>query len=178
MCNVTKGRKKACKTNVGGVKRIFWAAWEDLQSEVVYDADGVITAMGTFSVYQYDLPNNGASFDEPIKANLDNGTVYYEPTVSFNLFNFRNVDRNEIMLMARGNHAMFLQDYQGVIKLAGSDGGMEVNGGSVKSGKAKADMNGATIDLIGSERELAFFLEAYTAIPFDNFPNVTVVQEA
>jgi len=42
------------------------------------------------------------------------------------------------------------------------------------TGSAAADLNGYTITFVAEEPSAAEQLEAYTAIPFDNFAGITV----
>ena len=176
MCVITRGRKKACRDQVGGVKRIYITGNE--LSGITYDVNGEIDAIDAVTVYQYDLPEGAGSFDENIKVSRENGTVYIEQVASINLFKIRSIDRAEIMLMMRGNNRIFFEDYNGNILLAGLDGGIDVNNGKSSMGKAKADMSGYTLEFLANEKDFAPFVAPFTALPFDNIVTVNVAKEA
>jgi len=173
MCVLTQGRKKACKEQVGGVKRIFAQDWS-LVSNKIYDADGVLTGVDAVTVYQVDLPAGTAEFNQTMKASRENGTVYYEQGVTINLFGLSKEDRKELQIMARMNLSIFVEDFNGNIFECGRDGGMDASGGGVKTGKGKGDMSGYTLEFMGEEKDHAPFVAAYTSVPFDNIANITV----
>jgi len=165
-CTLTRGRLKACKTQVGGIKTMY-VCDHSLPTGLTYDADEQLTG-GTFTVFQYDLPNGTATFEQAIQVSRENGTVYYEPTLTINLFALSKEDRKELQTMARMNLLIFVEDYNGNIFMLGKDGGMDVNGGAVKTGQAKGDMSGYELTFFGEEKDQANFVEPYTTDPFDN----------
>jgi hypothetical protein len=139
-----------------------------LATALVYDGSTEELTGLTATVFQYDLPNGTAEFNQEIQASRENGTVFYEQTLEINLFALTKEDRKEIQVMARMNLMVFVEDYNGNIFMMGRDGGADVNGGSVKSGKALGDMAGYTLTFQADEKDQAVFLEPYTTTPFDN----------
>jgi hypothetical protein len=173
MCVLTQGRKKACREQVGGVKRIFVQDW-NLVTGKTYDVDGQLTDVAAVTVYQIDLPNGTAEFNQTLQSSRENGTVYYEQALTINLFGLSKEDRKGIQVMARMNLTIFVEDFNGNVFELGRDGGMDTNGGGVKTGKAKGDMSGYTIEWMGEEKDQAPFVEPYTSVPFDTIANITV----
>lgn len=165
-CTLALGRNKACKETVGGVKAIY-VCDHDLATGLTYDADEQLTGL-TATVFRYLLPNGTASLSQDIQASRENGTVYYEQNLEINLFALSKEDRKELQVMARMTLMIFAEDFNGNIFMLGKDGGMDVNGGSVKTGQNKGDMAGYTLTFQGEEKDQANFLEPYTTTPFDN----------
>ena len=154
----------------------MWAVDHNLPTGLTYDADEQLTG-GTFTVFQYDLPTGTASFTQPIQASRENGTVFYEPTLTINLFALTKEDRKELQVMARMNLLMFVEDYNGNIYMLGKEGGMDVSGGDVKTGQAMGDMSGYELTFTGQEKDQANFVEPYTSAPFDNAGFTVTVTE-
>jgi hypothetical protein len=177
MCVLTRGRLKACKDQVGGIRRIWVEDFEKVNGKT-YNADGELTEIGVGTIlYQYNLPSGTAEFKQPIKASKENGTIYYDQNLSINLFGLSVADRKELQVMARMNLTIFAEDFNGNVFELGRDGGMDVNGGEVLTGKAKGDMSGYRLEFFGEEKDQAPFVTAYTATPFDGITtpsNVTI----
>ena len=165
-CTLALGRAKACKTQVGGIKTMY-VCDHSLATGLTYDADEQLTGL-VATVFQYDLPNGTASFEQEVQASRENGTVYYNQSLTVNLFTLTKEDRKELTVMARMNLMVFVEDYNGNIFMMGKEGGCDVNGGSVKTGQAMGDMSGYELTLFAEEKEQANFVEPYTTNPFDN----------
>ena len=77
--------------------------------------------------------------------------------------------------MSKAKLIVFVQLYDDQIVCVGRTDGAFLNAGSYQSGKAKGDLNGYQFTLNAQEPGQPDFLEAYTAVPFDNFTGITVV---
>ena len=154
----------------------MWVCDHNLPTGLTYDADEQLTG-GTFTIFQYDLPPQGGEFTQPIQASRENGTVYYEQTLTINLFALSKEDRKELQVMARMNLLVFVEDYNGNIYMLGKEGGMDVSGGDVKTGRQMGDMSGYELVFTGEEKDQANFVEPYTTNPFDNAGFTVTVTE-
>ena len=82
-CNLTSGRKVACKSSVGGIKTVYFADYGTLGDATI--VSGEITALsGTPDWYQFDLKGN-STLETAINSSRENGTTFYETTLTLNL---------------------------------------------------------------------------------------------
>lgn len=180
-CLLERGFLLECNEGVGGVKNIYIANWEFFQSGVTIDGatglvDGLPGAAGSVDVYQYQPNRNTGAVTVVPTANLENGTLYYEQTVELTLGKLSNTKKKELENMSKAKLIVFVQLYDDQIVVAGRTDGAFLTAGSYQSGKAKGDLNGYQITLNAQEPNQPDFLEAFTALPFDNFAGITVVQ--
>lgn len=173
-CDLSRGRALECRDQVGGVKFVWFIAYENLPTLTV-DGDEQITAFDTGSdiFYKYNLQTGGAGFTQAIQVG-EGGTPYYENTLEIDLQRLTKEDRKEITLMARNTLCAVIEDFNGNVFFAGTEGGLTVTGGEVKTGKAIGDMSGYSLILTGQERTMAKFFTPYTTEAFDGLTGATV----
>lgn len=177
MCKVARGRGIGCRNGVGGVKDIYIVNYEDVNSGVfTFNEDEVITDIAELTVYHWKFYPGQVSFQENILSDTDQGTVIMDQVLTMNLHGQSVKDRIDINNMARGLVGVFIRDNENTIRFMGLDGGAQVREGNGATGQQKTDRKGYTLTLGAQEAKFANFLEQYTSEPFDNFPNVTVVE--
>ena len=173
-CELTKGRALDCKTAVGGIKAIYLAQLEDV---TLTQSSGALTDLefpGSAVLYKYSLPRGTGSFTETITGSVENGTVFYEPSVNVMLHNFSAADANEIKLLAQNRLVVFVQlnaknsNGNDVIVCCGADNGLELTTGTAASGAGFGDMVGYNLTFTGAETLPAPIVADYTTTPFDN----------
>ena len=174
-CDITIGRLLGCRDQVGGVKAVYLIDFADIPV-LTFDADEQISAFATglTSVFRYDFQAETGSFEEVITSSLENGTVFYEQNLEINLFALTKEDRKEIQLIATNTLGIFIEDFNGNVRLMGMDGGATISGGSVKTGKTKGDMSGYTITFQAKEKDQSAFVVPFTTDPFDGLTGATV----
>ncbi len=177
-CEITKGRSLDCKSSTGGIKAVYFAQLEDLtlvniESGTISDLEFVGGASAT--LYKYVLPRGTGGFTETITGSPENGSLFYEPSVSIMLHNLSAADQNEIKLLAQNRLVVFVELNQrvatgghNVILCLGGENGMELTTGTAASGAAFGDMNGYSLTFAGMERFPASVVADYTSTPFDN----------
>jgi len=172
-CDLTKGRKEPCKDVVGGLKAVYFVDFGDLGT--VSKTDDEITDMtGTFSAYKYEL-KGGSSFEQAITSSRENGTTFFDQTLSLSLKKLTKEDNKELKLLAYGRPHVAIEDYNGNVFLMGLEHGSDVNGGTIVTGAAMADLSGYTLTLNGQELEPANFVSGATsADPFAGMGSATV----
>ena len=69
---------------------------------------------------------------------------------------------------------MFVRTNDDQILLVGTTEGSQLTAGTVQSGQQKADLMGYQVTTIAENLTPAVHLEPFTAVPFDNFPGITV----
>ena len=172
-CDLSAGRLVPCKDVVGGIQTVYFVDYGDLTSTVL-TADEITDAAGTFSAYRYDLKNSANSLEQAITSSSDNGTTFFEQTLTLNLPKLSKEDMVQFKLMAYGRPHCIVVDNNGNALLAGKDFGLSVSGGSITTGAAFADMSGTTLTLSGSEKLPANFIAgAVAGNPFAGMSSAT-----
>ena len=176
-CNLTKGRGLDCKNVMGGVKRFYICVLADATTTIaagsMTDLD-INAAVGGSNLYQYDLPRGTASITETITGSVENGTVFYEPSVNIKLHALTVADRNELKLLTQNRCLVFCELQQkyanghNVIVAVGLENGLDLLAGTEASGVAAGDMNGYDYTFSGQEPDPMVFVADYTTAPFDN----------
>lgn len=165
-CDLTRSRTLECKDSVGGIKAVYFADFGDIT--IAYDSTDtdVIDDLGTVTVYKYDLKGTN-SFEQTINSSRENGTTFFEQTLSITLPKLTKEDHKELKLLSYGRPHIVVHDYNGNAFLMGAEHGADVTGGTVASGTAMGDMSGYTLTFTAQEQLPANFLEGATeADPF------------
>ena len=166
-CDLTQGRKVPCKDVIGGIVRVYFIDYGDLGA-VTKVEDEITVLAGTFNAYQYDLKGTN-SLETAITSSRENGTTFFEETLTLTLPKLSKEDNKELKLMAYGRPHIVVEDRNGNCMLAGLEHGMDVTGGTIATGTAFGDMSGYTLTLTGQELEPANFIAG--AVAGDPFAN-------
>lgn len=156
-CTLTTGRKVPCKSAVGGLKAVYFADYGTLGTATI--ASGEITALSGASIdwFQFDLKGN-SSLETTITSSRENGTTFYDTTLSLTLTFLDKATQEELKLIAHARPHVAVEDYNGNFFLVGLDHGAEVNGGTIVSGAAMGDLSGFTLTLNAQETEPPHFV--------------------
>ena len=166
-CSITNGRSLPCKSAVGGLKNIYFSNY-DADIAALVPAAGVITFDNTEEFYKYEIKGN-SSLETTITSSRENGTTFYESTLSATFTYLDSATQEEIKLLAAGRPQVVIEDYNGNFFLMGKDHGAEVSGGTIVTGAAMGDLSGFTLTLTAQETAPPFFsdepaLATYTPI--------------
>ena len=173
-CNLSRGRVEACKESVGGIKEIYFVDYGALGSITATD-DEVTDASGTFSAYKYELKSTGNTFEQTINSSRDNGTTFFDQTITINLKKLTKEDHKEVKLLAYGRPHIFVIDNNSNVFLVGKEHGADVTGGTIATGGALGDLNGYTLTFTAQEKLPANFVAGATDIdPFAGLSSATV----
>jgi hypothetical protein len=172
-CDLTQGRKVPCKDILGGVVRAWLIDFGTLGT--VTKTSGEITDItGTVELFQYDLKGTN-SLETAITSSRENGTTFFEQTLTLTLPKLSKEDNMELKLMAYGRPHICVEDRNGNFMLCGLEHGLEVTGGSIATGTAFGDLSGYSLTLTGQELEPANFIAGGTsADPFAGMSSATV----
>lgn len=155
-CALTQGYTLDCKDSLGGIKAAWFIAHQDVTA--VTEASGVVTAITKAAgkvFYKYQLVRNTSSLTENITASVENGTVFYAQELSIILNKLQANTRNEILLLAKNNLMVVVEDANGKYWLLGKTNGVDLTGGNSATGTAQGDRSGYTLTFTGGEKELA-----------------------
>lgn len=155
-CALTQGYTLDCKDSLGGIKAAWFIAHQDVTA--VTEASGVVTAITKAAgkvFYKYQLVRNTSSLTENVTASVENGTVFYAQELSIILNKMQANTRNEILLLAKNNLMVVVEDANGKYWLLGKTNGVDLTGGNSGTGTAQGDRNGYTLTFSGGEKDLA-----------------------
>ncbi len=146
---------------------------------VTVTGDEVTDMAGTFQAFRFDVRGAGNSLEQAITASSDNGTVFFEQTLSLSLPKLSKEDMVQFKLLSFGRPHCVIVDNNGNALLAGKEFGLTVSGGSITTSDTMAGMSGTTLTLTGQEKLPANFISGATvANPFAGLstPTVTIVE--
>jgi len=174
---LTKGRGLDCNRISGGIKFVYFAVYDQIDS-FAYDSTNPLEIdtidFGGNAIYRYTMPLGVASLTDTIVGSRENGTCYFTPSLSVILNRLTKEDQNQIKLLAATKLRCFVQLNQtlpnghDVIVAVGMENGLELNAGTMDSGAAFGDRNGYTLTLDGMEPKPFAMLEDFTSTVFDN----------
>ena len=155
-CSLTTGRKVPCKSAVGGIKTIYFADYGTLGDATI--SAGEITALaGTPEFFQFDVKGSSA-LETAINSSRENGTTFYESTLTMSL-TFQDVaTQEELKLIAHARPHCVIEDYNSNFFLLGLEHGTEVTGGSITSGAAMGDLSGYSLTIVAQETAPPYFV--------------------
>ena len=155
-CLLTSGRKVPCKSAVGGIKTIYFADFGTLGSATI--ASGEITAFAGSPVwFQFDVKGN-SSMETAITSSRENGTTFYDTTLSVTLTFQDKATQEELKLIAHARPHVCVEDYNGNYFVVGLENGGDVNGGTITTGAGMADLTGYTLTVNAQETAPPFFV--------------------
>jgi hypothetical protein len=186
---LTKGRGLDCNRVSGGVKYVYFGVYDQFTSPI--NGTGIAVTSGEVTdiemgagtgLYRYTVPRGSTTATETITGSVENGTIFYTPTVSMVLNRLTKEDQNQIKLLGQTQVVVFCQlnaqlaNGHDIITAMGVVNGMSLNAGTIESGAAFGDRNGYTLTFDGLEADPFPIVADYTTNPFDNaaFTNVSV----
>lgn len=142
-CTLTlNGRALPCEKTVGGLKYVYFAAYQDNMS--VANA-----ALATW--YQYDL-KGASSLETAINGSRENNSIFYTQTVSLQLPLLDSATQDEIKLLAATKPHIVVEDYNGQQWLVGLEHGADLTGGTLATGANLGDFSGFTLTFEALEK--------------------------
>jgi len=171
-CNLTAGRAIPCKDVVGGIKAAYFVNYGELGALTLTN-DELTDAGGTFSAYKYEL-KGASNLEQTFNSSRENGTTFFEQTLTLQFTKLTKEDNKELKLMAYGRPQVVIQDYNDNCFLMGAYHGAEVTGGTIVTGTAMGDLSGYTLTLTAQEILPANFIAGATAAdPFAGLASAT-----
>jgi hypothetical protein len=152
-CEMTNGyNDRTCTNGKGGIKSVLLFPVSAITGSIGLTSNQITSLTVTGETFLYKLKSNLSSYTAPIKVNKDNGTLWYEQTLTMILASDTKELRSEIHLLAQNEVCALVEKADGTIVALGLEEGLQVNdGGEYTSGTVKSDRNGHTIVLFGME---------------------------
>lgn len=139
-CSITlNGIQKDCKHNIGGVRKVWIAAYT--KGTATVDA-GKITAISNVSDFKgYEFTKNTASMTSTLNKDLANGTSYVNTEVIVQFNRMETEKRLEVETLSIGDLQIIVLDNNGIYWFLGNDAPVEASAGTAQTGTAKSDGN-------------------------------------
>lgn len=152
-CVTVQGREIDCRDSVGGVAEVYIANFAD--KATLTASSGTVTAHTLSSgkkYWTYKLEKENAEFTEVENVSVENGTLYYETTLTFSIPKMSASFRNSLNILAQQRLLIIIKDNNGKYWLMGQENGADKMGSNeAKSGKAFGDRNGYTLSFVSKE---------------------------
>ena len=153
-CDMTAGyNDRVCTNGKGGIKSVLIFPIDNIiNSAVVSNQITTLTVSG--ETFRYKLKSNLSSYTAPIKVNKDNGTLFYEESLSMILASDTKELRAQLHLLAQNLVVALVENADGTIVALGFGEGLQVaDANEYTSGVTKGDRKGHVIVLNGMENE-------------------------
>lgn len=139
-CSITlKGIQKDCKHNIGGIRKVWIAAY--VNGAATVDA-GKISAISNVADFKgYEFSKNTASMTSTLNKDLTNGTSYVSTEVVLQFNRMETEKRLEVETLSIGDLQIIVKDNNGMYWFLGNDAPVEASAGTGQTGAAKADGN-------------------------------------
>lgn len=153
-CTMTSGfNDRTCTNGKGGIKSVLMFPVANWSASTI--AANEITALTvTGETFHYKLKSNLSSYTAPVKRNEENGTLWYEQSLTMILNADTKELRSSIHALAQNELACMVEKADGTFVMLGFNEGMKVgDGNEYGSGVAKSDRNGHQIVLSSLEND-------------------------
>ena len=151
-CNIIEGLTLDCRQGAGGVKKIYLTEFANV-STITSSSGQVsgITMSAGKKFWTVEVELEDAQFDENATVSIENGTTFYEQTLTFSVYKMTAKNRNIVRLLTQNRLMVIAQDADDVYHLLGETRAMHLTASASTTGKASGDKNGYNITLTGKE---------------------------
>lgn len=153
-CEMTSGyNDRTCTNGKGGIKSVLLFPLGNIAtSHITANEVDILTVTG--ETFLYKLKSNLSSYTAPIKVNKDNGTLFYEQSLSMILASDSKELRSEIHLLAQNEVCCLVENADGTIVALGFGEGLQIaDANEYTSGVLKGDRKGHVLVLNGMEND-------------------------
>jgi hypothetical protein len=165
-CDITNGRIEQCKDSVSGLKSIYFINYDDLNSDSGLTYDNTDTDLITsweppaavINLYKYELKGVN-SFETTINSSRDNGTTFFQQTLTIQLKRQDVATHKNVKLLAYGRPRIVVRTMTNQFFLMGLTQGADVTAGTVSSGSALGDFNGYNLTFEAMEVSPSNFID-------------------
>jgi hypothetical protein len=142
---------RTCTNGKGGIKSVLLFPLGNATGVTLTNNEiTAITVSG--EVFYYKLKSNLSSYTAPVQVNKDNGTLWYNHSLSMILASDTKELRSEIHLLAQNEVICFVEKANGTWVALGLEEGLQVaDANEYTSGVLKSDRQGHVIVLNGME---------------------------
>ena len=141
-CNLTDGYVLGC-SSIGGVEKVWIGEYVD-DVTVAQDSCGIITGITTtgLTVYSFEQDIEHAGLIQAGSYSRENGTVFYESTLSIKLIGLDCEVRNRMVELGRAPLFAVIKSNAGDYYYCGLESSGRASAGEANVGTLLGDMNG------------------------------------
>jgi len=164
-CDITAGRLRACKQNIGGLGKLYLFNFLENPFTVVA---GVATAINPLltEAFEYEIEGDGNNVSESFVSDRNTGTSLNTQTMTIMLKKIDATTSAQLNLLTYGFPMAVVKDRNGIFHAIGIDDGIDFT--VVQStGGAKGEMNGYTLTGVSTTGSLSPKLDSATAAAFE-----------
>ena len=144
---------RTCTNGKGGIKSVLLFPLGNIATSNIIGNE-VTTLTVTGETFLYKLKSNLSSYTAPIKVDKNNGTLFYEQSLSMILASDNKELRSEIHLLAQNEVACLVENADGTIVALGFGEGLQIaDANEYTSGVLKGDRKGHVLVLNGMEND-------------------------
>lgn len=166
-CAITQCISKDCRQSVGGIKQVYITTLGaisltgDTSSGLLLQSNFIVNDPQPF--VPYELRKQVGTLTDNWQASDENGTLFYQPSVTFSIPQMNYSTRTKLFVLAQAEVVMLVLDSNARWWLVGPNNGLTVTTGNGQTGKAAGDLNGYNVTLEGIEPEPIYEVD-YDAI--------------
>jgi len=150
-CIIDSGYQLGCKDSLGGIKEAYIASFS-ASTSYTYDADDIITGITSANdFYTYQQRNEQGEFIQTGNHSVENGTNFWEQSVSLIFTKNDSNLRNSLKLLSQATLLVIVLDQNNKYWVVGQTNGADLTASTASAGKAYSDLNGTTITIMGKE---------------------------
>ena len=164
-CGITlKGIDFGCKDNVGGIKNIWLADWNQAKPSVVsnrYTAT-IKTTEGSKTTYVfklYRIRTGNGQMTSTLNADQANGTVYVQTDLNMKFTKLSEDGRDEVAEILKGNTAAIVETNTGEYYGLGAEHPLTFSAGTADTGAAMGAFAGYDITVQDYASTLPYLLD-------------------
>ena len=139
----------------GGIKSVLLFPLGNVTNSVILPGTNEVTTLTVSGeTFLYKLKSNLSSYTAPIKVDKNNGTLFYEQSLSMIIASDNKELRSEIHLLAQNEVVCLVENADGTIVALGFGEGLQIaDANEYTSGVLKGDRRGHVIVLNGMEND-------------------------
>jgi len=161
-CLITDGRLEECKDSISGLQAVYFINFGIVPTNITYNTptqpDEILTITGVTDLYKYEL-KGANSFETTINSSRENGTTFFQQTLTMQLKKQDVTTHKNIKLLAYGRPHIVVHTRNNQFFIMGLFEGADVSAGTVSSGTQYGDFNGYSLTFDAMEKSPANFLQ-------------------
>lgn len=165
-CILTNGYTLGCRDNIGGIQEVYIGEYNGDSLTYVSGTDGIIGTFSgaTVSFYTFEQELETGSYTENGVFSTENGTGFYEQTLTITLHKMDASLRNKLLVLGQGKWRIIIKDQRGKYWLMGYQNPVRVSAMTPGLGKAYGDLNGSVVTFLGKEPAIIYEVSSTAAL--------------
>lgn len=161
-CKITTEILRGCRSNVGGIKKVYIANFDDMVSVTPVVSDdltdtGMITAISmagspAAGFYRYEFTKDSSSYTQTFSQDIASETGGWVQSLNLIFAKNEASKRNAVKMLGQNSTLIIVEDKNNKFWLLGEENGCELTAAEAGSGVLQTDRNGYSVTFEGRER--------------------------